>query len=386
MKYNTDSFIKRAIIVHGHQYDYDLVDYCNMKTKVEIVCPVHGSFWQTPDKHIYEKCGCPQCAGNTKLSNTTFIEKAREVHGDRYDYGLVNYQGNRVPVKIICFTHGIFEQRPGNHLLGKGCPKCANNVRSDAELFIEKARDVHGDRYDYSKVKYFNNRTPVIITCLEHGDFKQAPCSHLSGCGCPVCGRLSQKSNRNESEIEAKRRATFLLKYGVENPMDLPQVRDRQLKAVRSQAVREKSIITKRKNRSFNTSLSEYRLGVLLKNVFGENDVEHNYVSDVYPYQCDYYIKSRDLYIELNAHWSHGGHWYDDATDSETCNEWRTKSKFYQNCAETFSVRDVAKRNCARQYNLKYVVFWKTDLSDVKIWIDAGCPDGYDWIKEYSWL
>ena len=120
--------------------------------------------------------------------------------------------------------------------------------------------------------------------------------------------------------------------------------------------------------------------------MFGENDVEHNYVSDVYPYQCDYYIKSRDLYIELNAHWSHGGHWYDDATDSETCNEWRTKSKFYQNCAETFSVRDVAKRNCARQYNLKYVVFWKTDLSDVKIWIDAGCPDGYDWIKEYSWL
>jgi hypothetical protein len=99
----------------------------------------------------------------------------------------------------------------------------------------------------------------------------------------------------------------------------------------------------------------------------------------------DVIISSRDLYIELNAHWSHGGHWYTDK-DTKTIEEWKSKSKFYKNSAETFAVRDVNKRMTAKENQLNYIVFWKTDLSDVQLWIDKGCPDGQDWLREYSWL
>lgn len=123
----------------------------------------------------------------------------------------------------------------------------------------------------------------------------------------------------------------------------------------------------------------------MLIQIFGEQDVCTNYVSNVYPFKCDYYIKSRNLYIELNAHWTHGGHWYTES-DRLRIDEWNTKSKFYQNAVTTFSVRDVKKRNIARQNVLNYVVFWKNDLSDAYEWINHGCPDGHDWLIEYSWL
>lgn len=124
---------------------------------------------------------------------------------------------------------------------------------------------------------------------------------------------------------------------------------------------------------------------MILKSIFGEADVLNNYVSDVYPFRCDYYIPFRDLYIELNAHWSHGGHWYTEM-DTDIIVDWFKKSNFFRNAAVTFSVRDVEKRETARLHNLNYIVFWKSDLSDVHEWIDAGCPDGHDWLKEYSWL
>lgn len=385
MKLNTTDFINLAINIHGNRYDYSKVDYVNMKTKVIIICPIHGEFLQSPDKHIHGKCGCPYCANNVKLTKNSFIERAIRVHGDRYDYSLVNYVNNKTPVDIKCPVHSVFSQTPTNHLSGKGCPYCANNVCLTTDDFVKKAFSIHGDKYDYSKVDYVDNHTPVQIICAKHGVFSQIPYVHLAGSGCPLCGEEQRIIHRDVKSISEKTRNTCLLKYGVDNPMKSLEIRKKHLDRVNDSAVKYARDLTKRKNGSFNTSLPEYRMFCLLKSVFSENDVFHNYECIRYPFKCDFYIKSRDLFVELNAHWSHGGHWYTDA-DFDLVENWKLKSEFYKNAAETFSVRDVNKRKTACDNMLNYLVFWKNDLSDVKLWISKGCPDGRDWLKEYSWL
>jgi actin-like ATPase involved in cell morphogenesis len=115
-----------------------------------------------------------------------FIEKARLVHGDKYDYSKVEYINNSTNIIIICKIHGKFKQQPNNHLMGKNCKKCSIEIikiklRSNTEEFIEKARLVHGDKYDYSKVEYINNSTKINIICKIHDVFEQTPAQHLSG-------------------------------------------------------------------------------------------------------------------------------------------------------------------------------------------------------------
>lgn len=120
----TESFIKRAREIHGDKYDYSKVVYVNNHTKVCIICPKHGEFWQFPNNHINQKQGCPKCCSNPKNTTQTFIEKSREVHGSIYDYSKVIYKNNTTPVCIICPEHGEFWQKPMNHLAGCGCPEC----------------------------------------------------------------------------------------------------------------------------------------------------------------------------------------------------------------------------------------------------------------------
>jgi hypothetical protein len=135
-----------------------------------------------------------------------FIEKAVKIHGQTYDYSEVDYVNNRTPVKIICKEHGVFLQTPDKHLNGRGCPTCGGTTRMDEKTFIEKARALHGNKYDYSEVVYVNNQTKVKIICPEHGVFEQTPHNHLKGQGCPVCGKTltaHPKYNENEFILEA---------------------------------------------------------------------------------------------------------------------------------------------------------------------------------------
>ena len=213
---NTKDFIEKAMKVHGDKYDYSKVDYVNNKAKVCIICPKHGEFWQKPENHLSGH-GCPKC-GNEKqatvrTSNTDgFIRKARGVYGDRYDYSKVEYANAKAKVCIVCPIHGEFWQLPYAHLRGCGCPKCGNEKKitarlSDKEEFIEKARKIHGDKYDYSKVEYVNNRTKVCIICNRHGEFWQVGAYHLSGRGCPKCGKEKQVVARLSSKEEFIERA-----------------------------------------------------------------------------------------------------------------------------------------------------------------------------------
>lgn len=191
--------------VHGNRYDYSKVEYISNKTKVCIICPIHGEFWQTPNKHLLGR-GCPYCAENMRKTTEKCIEDFRSIHGEKYDYSLVDYIANNKKVSIICPIHGEFKQTPSAHLLGCDCPKCAkeNSAKKLSEKFslgtdnfIVKAKEIHKDLYSYNKTVYTNMNTNVIITCPIHGDFFQLPSNHLKGYGCPKC-----KLSKLEREIE----------------------------------------------------------------------------------------------------------------------------------------------------------------------------------------
>ncbi len=127
-----------------------------------------------------------------RLTTEEFISSARRVHGNKYDYALVEYSGTFTRVKIICREHGEFEQKPNVHLRGHGCRTCGglaapNARRLNTEQFIVKAKRVHGGKYDYSLVSYERHELPVKIVCPAHGEFEQMPRGHLSGNGCRKC-------------------------------------------------------------------------------------------------------------------------------------------------------------------------------------------------------
>ena len=202
-KKTTEEFIKRAKEIHGDMYDYSLVEYKNNKTKVKIICPVHGTFEQTPNNHL--RYGCNKCGGTYKLTTEEFIKRAKEIHGDMYDYSLVEYKNAHTKVKIICPVHGVFEQRPNLHLQRRGCKKCQYNdlkkKSKTTEEFIIDAYCKHDGRYNYKLVEYKNAHTKVKIICPVHGVFEQRPNIHLKGSGCPVCA-INDKSKKHKSTTE----------------------------------------------------------------------------------------------------------------------------------------------------------------------------------------
>ena len=201
----TNDFIKEAREIHGNKYDYSKVEYINTHTKVCIICPEHGEFWQTPSHHLggHECKKCSDIKKGKKIYNKEyFITKSNEVHNNKYDYSKVVYKDNYTKVCITCKIHGDFFQAPYMHIFGQGCPKCGNYMKNkdrtkNVEDFIKDAKKVHGEKYDYSKVKYVNNHTKVCIICPEHGEFWQTPNRHLSNNGCPVC-----RESKSEKEIE----------------------------------------------------------------------------------------------------------------------------------------------------------------------------------------
>lgn len=201
IKLTQEEFIERAKEVHGDKYDYSLVKYINSNEKVKIICPKHGVFEQNANNHINNKRGCILCSGKETATIEEFIKKAKEVHSDKYNYSLVNYINNAERVKIICPEHGVFFQEPRKHInRGQGCPVCAlNNKSFSLEEFIEKAKEVHDNKYDYSLVKYANTNSLIKIICPIHGVFEQTPGNHLRSDGCKKCS--NNGFSKGEKEV-----------------------------------------------------------------------------------------------------------------------------------------------------------------------------------------
>ena len=216
--FTTKIFINKAKEIYGDKYDYSKVEYKGNNEKVCIICPKHGEFWQIAETHL-QGHECPKCgieaSRKKRLKNTDdFIDKAKEIHGEKYDYSKVEYKGRNKKVSIICPVHREFKMIPYNHLIGQGCPKCkydklSQKYRKTNYDFIEKSKEIHGEKYDYSKVKYVNRKTKVCIICPKHGEFWQEADSHTRGEGCPKC---AVKISKAEDEI-----ADYLRSLGIEN-------------------------------------------------------------------------------------------------------------------------------------------------------------------------
>ncbi len=192
----TIEFINKAKRIHNDRYDYSCVEYVDNTTKVAIICHKHGEFFQAPVKHLRGQ-NCPSCAGSKKLTSDVFIKRANLVHCNRYNYDNVDYRNIDTAVDIICPKHGIFSQSPYTHLQGHGCKLCGNNNLTRDE-FIQLSSVKYNNKYDYSMVNYINKKTHVTIICPKHGPFRQTPIKHLrpSTKGCLKC---SIESNTNDT-------------------------------------------------------------------------------------------------------------------------------------------------------------------------------------------
>jgi hypothetical protein len=198
-KLTTEEFIEKARKVHGDKYDYSLVEYNGNRKKVKIICPVHGVFIQSSKGHLNGN-GCPECkheetGKRLRKTKEDFINESRKIHGDKYDYSLVEYKDASTKVKIICPVHGIFEQYPHDHLKCHGCIKCSGVYRRNTEDFITRSKKIHGSKYDYSLVEYKNADTKVKIICPFHGVFEQRSIDHLRGNGCQKCKEYSTEKD-----------------------------------------------------------------------------------------------------------------------------------------------------------------------------------------------
>lgn len=209
-KSNVYDFVEKAKKIHGYKYDYSKVEYKDWNTKVCIICPEHGEFWQTPISHIakHQHCGCPECGKISSKMHVlekipeyklNFIKKATEKYNGKYDYSNINYVNSHTPIKLVCEEHGEFEIEPYKHLQGQECPICKKTIKhtlsceEKTKIFIDKAKTIHGDKYDYSKTKYIDSNTSVCIICPVHGEFYQKPKNHLNSVGCWKCYNESQK-------------------------------------------------------------------------------------------------------------------------------------------------------------------------------------------------
>lgn len=177
----TEDFINKANKVHGCKYIYDLVEYITTNTKVKIVCPEHGVFEQKPAKHLVGQ-GCPKCTKFRKKGHDEFMDKAIQIHGTKYDYSKSDFSHVKNKTIIICSIHGEFWQTVDKHVnFGRGCPDCGGSRKKTLEEFIVEAREVHGNLYDYTRAQYVQFEAKLTIICNKHGEFYQTPHNHIIG-------------------------------------------------------------------------------------------------------------------------------------------------------------------------------------------------------------
>ena len=200
---------QRFISTHGTKYDYSNAIFIKVKSNIEIICPIHGTFSLWVSSHLKgkgcQKCGWAKLATNRTLTSTEFIVKSESIHNNTYDYSKVNYRKGTENVAIICRQHGIFLQTPNTHLRGGGCQICSGAKKKTTEEFILAATAVHKDRYAYSNTIYINAKTKLSITCKVHGDFLQEPNSHLKGMHCYKCSGIARRYTTEEFVIKANK-------------------------------------------------------------------------------------------------------------------------------------------------------------------------------------
>lgn len=214
-------YIKRCKAKFGDKYNYDKVKYVNQNTDITIICPNHGEVSVNPQSLLNSDWGCPKCARehaieSYKITKDEFIQRAKEKFDDRFDYSKLDYKGYEEKTTFICRLHTHFITSPFLHLLALdgGCPDChkyrmehMNSSMTTAE-YIEQAKIVHGDKYDYSPTDYCSYKKMIQIRCKVHDYvFQMLPRTHLNGAGCPICEQenLMEYEQRKQEILEKRK-------------------------------------------------------------------------------------------------------------------------------------------------------------------------------------
>lgn len=170
-KLTREEFIDKSIIIHNSKYCYDNLNYINNKTKIKIICPIHGEFEQEAGSHLKGN-GCSKCSGKN-LTTDEFIEKSKTKHGDKYDYSLVKYYGSFNKIKIICPIHGEFEQSSDKHIKGHGCLLCKESKgEREIRVYLENLKIGFRQQYIFYMCRDknplpFDFYIPELNTCIE---------------------------------------------------------------------------------------------------------------------------------------------------------------------------------------------------------------------------
>jgi Zn ribbon nucleic-acid-binding protein len=197
-----DDFIKKAKYVHNNFFEYEKGSFVNVSSKVGVICPIHGIFYQKANNHL-NGANCPKCKhdkiihkitklqtknkSTVKYDTDTFVKKVQQLYGDKYILENIKYVNNRTPIYVGCKEHGYFSITPNHLLSGRGCSKCSKNYHYTTDEIIEKFKEIHGDKYIYDKTKYTRTHDNITVTCKIHGNFEISPSNHLNGEGCPKC-------------------------------------------------------------------------------------------------------------------------------------------------------------------------------------------------------
>lgn len=197
-KLTTEEYVNKAKSVHGDRYDYTGVVYTGKANTVRIKCLIHGDFLQIAADHT-NGSNCPECAKKLKNTNkrksvSEMLDRAKEKHGNKYEYHPETYVDTRTKMRITCPTHGDFYQTPSAHCTtGQGCPKCKQGGKYDTESFVQKMKD-SGSPYTYDKTSYTKSGDKIVVTCEKHGDFTPIAFQHAYGVGCPKCANVGPSS------------------------------------------------------------------------------------------------------------------------------------------------------------------------------------------------
>jgi hypothetical protein len=436
-----DEFINKCIQVHGLKYDYSKVQYVNGDTKVIIICPKHGEFLQRANCHTNDKQGCPECAklqrketckklygheivacseesikksreacrekfgGNSPFCSKEVREKAKETIINKY--GVEHITQND---EIKCRIKETNLERYGHPCSAQNPNVKAKQIMTMIERYgvsnafqspaiRAKIINIWQKKYGCDNpMKNEDVRKKVEETCLKrYGKKHISQVEEIQNkAKQTMLQRFGVENPMQSDDIKQKAQSTNLVKYGVKNPLQNPHVRHKALQTMvykfgtqypyQNADIMRTMLDKKRENGTFNASKAEESLYEMLCDKFGQDDVIRQHISHEYPFRCDFYITSRNMYIELNAFCSHGGHWFD------ACNQDDIKrlevlrqlssvkhSDFYKNIIKNWCEKDVLKREIARSQKLNYVVFWETDLRDAMLWFETGCPDREDW-------
>lgn len=394
-------FIERARAAHGDAYDYSQTVVDGMTVKVAIKCSIHGVFWQTPARHVSGR-GCPQCGhARHRVSREDFIKRARAVHGDKYDYSDMQLTGMRDDITIRCPKHGLFTQSADHHLRGQGCPACGWEQRAATNLERYGAENVFASEYAKEKMRETNLKKFGVEHPMQNDDVKRklsdkfereygvrqilAAPSIRAQIRKTCEARYGGPTCMSSPEVRERLRQTCIERYDCETTLEAGHALERMQEIAREHgvkwptqipAIQAKIVETKRARGTFHTSAPEEELYGLLCEQFGADDIDRQHRdAERYPFACDFYIKSLDLFIELNASWTHGGHWFDPNSPNDLAKvaEWKDKVKrghmFYAAALETWVKRDSRKLACARSKGINYLVFWDNDLTDAEAWL-----------------